>query len=98
MKIVDLDSETKALIVSAHHLVAFPSEAATERLRLALEKFDKRHSEEREANLLNALGPAASAMKRDQPDKLKFWMEHVDRSKLSPELWEKFKQYSGELK
>lgn len=58
MKISDLDSETKAVIVTAHWLANHPSPENMERLKRALVAYDEKHADERAMNAINALwGP-----------------------------------------
>lgn len=55
MKIADLDTETKSVIVMAHAVARNPTEHNLERLRKALAKYGKKHEAERAHNLLRAI-------------------------------------------
>lgn len=55
MRIADLDLETKRIVVLAHAILGYPTDANFRRLKKALKDFDKKHEAERSENLLRAL-------------------------------------------
>lgn len=55
MKIADMDSETRAVIVLAHIVADRPTEENLGRLRAKLKEFDTKHEQERTENLLRFL-------------------------------------------
>lgn len=66
MKIADLDTETRAVIVMAHAVHREATAANLARLGDALKRFDSKHERERTENLLRNIFPKANLSGADR--------------------------------